>query len=227
VRGPRAPNGRGVLARRQRCSSRAQHGTLFLGQTFAIDVVAVDARRHTAAVRDRRSLLAAEPVTRGSSPLGARSSMQVGHMWRWPIYWPVPCWCAPATPSLWDSRLLPAAIREHDAAAYARSGHGLRGFARGSGPSLGLPRLPRLAKGSSSAAAGHRRRTETTGTSGTVAQHLLTPTIVYSQSPVTATTVQPAPPLATAGRTRRPQGRAPAAKPTAARPTAGGVHHRC
>jgi Peptidase family M23 len=40
------------------------HGTHFLGQTFAIDFVAVDARRRTADVRDWRTLLATEPATR-------------------------------------------------------------------------------------------------------------------------------------------------------------------
>jgi hypothetical protein len=40
------------------------HGTHFLGQTFAIDFVAVDARRRTSAVRDWRTLLTAEPVDR-------------------------------------------------------------------------------------------------------------------------------------------------------------------
>ena len=40
------------------------HGTHFLGQTFAIDFVAVDTRRRTSAVRDWRTLLASEPVTR-------------------------------------------------------------------------------------------------------------------------------------------------------------------
>ena len=40
------------------------HGTHFLGQTFAIDFVAVDARRRTSAVRDWRTLLATEPATR-------------------------------------------------------------------------------------------------------------------------------------------------------------------
>jgi hypothetical protein len=40
------------------------HGTHFLGQTFAIDFVAADTRRRTATVRDWRTLLATEPVTR-------------------------------------------------------------------------------------------------------------------------------------------------------------------
>lgn len=40
------------------------HGTHFLGQTYAIDFVAVDARRRTATVRDWRSLLTVEPVGR-------------------------------------------------------------------------------------------------------------------------------------------------------------------
>ena len=40
------------------------HGTHFLGQTFAIDFVAVDARRRTSAVRDWRTLLTAEPADR-------------------------------------------------------------------------------------------------------------------------------------------------------------------
>ena len=40
------------------------HGTHFLGQTFAIDFVAADSRRRTATVRDWRTLLATEPVTR-------------------------------------------------------------------------------------------------------------------------------------------------------------------
>src|SRR5215218_2659766 len=40
------------------------HGTHFLGQTFAIDFVAADAHRHTATVRDWRTLLAGEPATR-------------------------------------------------------------------------------------------------------------------------------------------------------------------
>lgn len=40
------------------------HGTHFLGQTFAIDFTAVDARRRTAAVRDWRTVLATEPATR-------------------------------------------------------------------------------------------------------------------------------------------------------------------
>lgn len=40
------------------------HGTHFLGETFAIDFVAVDTRRRASAVRDWRTLLAAEPVTR-------------------------------------------------------------------------------------------------------------------------------------------------------------------
>lgn len=40
------------------------HGTHFLGQTFAIDFVAVDPRRRTGAVRDWRTVLATEPATR-------------------------------------------------------------------------------------------------------------------------------------------------------------------
>jgi len=40
------------------------HGTHFLGQTFAIDFIAADAHRHTATVRDWRTLLAGEPATR-------------------------------------------------------------------------------------------------------------------------------------------------------------------
>jgi Peptidase family M23 len=40
------------------------HGTHFLGQTFAIDFVAVDGRRRTSAVRDWRSVLAPEPPDR-------------------------------------------------------------------------------------------------------------------------------------------------------------------
>jgi Peptidase family M23 len=40
------------------------HGTHFLGQSFAIDFVAVDQRRRTAAVRDWRTILAVEPVER-------------------------------------------------------------------------------------------------------------------------------------------------------------------
>ncbi len=40
------------------------HGTHFLGQTFAIDFVAVDPGRRTGAVRDWRSLVAAEPAER-------------------------------------------------------------------------------------------------------------------------------------------------------------------
>lgn len=40
------------------------HGTHFLGQTFAIDFVAADTRRRTATVRDWRTVLATEPVTR-------------------------------------------------------------------------------------------------------------------------------------------------------------------
>jgi hypothetical protein len=40
------------------------HGTHFLGQTFAIDFVAVDAERRTATVRDWRTFLSAEPVDR-------------------------------------------------------------------------------------------------------------------------------------------------------------------
>jgi Peptidase family M23 len=40
------------------------HGTHFLGQTFAFDFVAVDARRRTAAVRDWRTVLATEPADR-------------------------------------------------------------------------------------------------------------------------------------------------------------------
>ena len=50
------------------------HGTHFLGQTFAIDFVAVDTRRRTATVRDWRTVLSVEPVDRflgfgGSSKL--------------------------------------------------------------------------------------------------------------------------------------------------------------
>jgi len=40
------------------------HGTHFLGQTFAIDFVAVDATRRTATVRDWRTVLAVEPADR-------------------------------------------------------------------------------------------------------------------------------------------------------------------
>jgi hypothetical protein len=40
------------------------HGTHFLGQTFAIDFVAVDAERRTATVRDWRTFLSVEPVDR-------------------------------------------------------------------------------------------------------------------------------------------------------------------
>ena len=40
------------------------HGTHFLGQTFAIDFVAVDAGRRTATVRDWRTVLAVEPANR-------------------------------------------------------------------------------------------------------------------------------------------------------------------
>src|SRR5829696_4979974 len=40
------------------------HGTHFLGQTFAIDFVAVDAGRRTATVRDWRTFLSVEPVDR-------------------------------------------------------------------------------------------------------------------------------------------------------------------
>jgi hypothetical protein len=40
------------------------HGTHFLGQTFAIDFVAVDAERRTATVRDWRTVLAVEPADR-------------------------------------------------------------------------------------------------------------------------------------------------------------------
>ncbi|HKH53917.1 MAG TPA: M23 family metallopeptidase [Propionibacteriaceae bacterium] len=40
------------------------HGTHFLGQTFAIDFVAVDADRRTATVRDWRTVLALEPADR-------------------------------------------------------------------------------------------------------------------------------------------------------------------
>jgi len=40
------------------------HGTHFLGQTFAIDFVAVDAERRTASVRDWRTVLAVEPADR-------------------------------------------------------------------------------------------------------------------------------------------------------------------
>jgi hypothetical protein len=40
------------------------HGTHFLGQTFAIDFVAVDAERRTAAVRDWRTVLAVESADR-------------------------------------------------------------------------------------------------------------------------------------------------------------------
>lgn len=40
------------------------HGTHFLGQSFAIDFVAVEGRRRTAAVRDWRMLLAPEPPDR-------------------------------------------------------------------------------------------------------------------------------------------------------------------
>lgn len=40
------------------------HGTHFLGQTFAIDFAAADARRRTAAVHDWRTLLATEPASR-------------------------------------------------------------------------------------------------------------------------------------------------------------------
>lgn len=40
------------------------HGTHFLGQSFAIDFVAVDRRRRTAAVRDWRTLVGVEPADR-------------------------------------------------------------------------------------------------------------------------------------------------------------------
>jgi Peptidase family M23 len=40
------------------------HGTHFLGQSFAIDFVAVERRRRTAAVRDWRTFVAVEPVDR-------------------------------------------------------------------------------------------------------------------------------------------------------------------
>lgn len=40
------------------------HGTHFGGQTFAFDFVAVDPQRRTASVRDWRTVLATEPVTR-------------------------------------------------------------------------------------------------------------------------------------------------------------------
>jgi murein DD-endopeptidase MepM/ murein hydrolase activator NlpD len=40
------------------------HGTHFLGQTFAIDFVAVNAARRTATARDWRTLLTVEPVDR-------------------------------------------------------------------------------------------------------------------------------------------------------------------
>lgn len=40
------------------------HGTHFLGQTFAIDFVAADAKRRTATVRDWRTVLTVEPVDR-------------------------------------------------------------------------------------------------------------------------------------------------------------------
>jgi Peptidase family M23 len=40
------------------------HGTHFLGQTFAIDFVAVDGERRTATVRDWRTVLAVEPADR-------------------------------------------------------------------------------------------------------------------------------------------------------------------
>jgi Peptidase family M23 len=40
------------------------HGTHFLGQTYAIDFVAVDAGRRTSAVRDWRTVLAVEPTER-------------------------------------------------------------------------------------------------------------------------------------------------------------------
>jgi|SRR5262245_17760278 len=40
------------------------HGTHFLGQTYAIDFVAVDARGRTASVRDWRTVLATEPAER-------------------------------------------------------------------------------------------------------------------------------------------------------------------
>src|SRR5215218_9852694 len=40
------------------------HGTHFLGQTFAIDFVAVDAERRTATGRDWRTVLSVEPVDR-------------------------------------------------------------------------------------------------------------------------------------------------------------------
>jgi Peptidase family M23 len=40
------------------------HGTHLLGQTFAIDFVAVDAERRTATVRDWRTVLAVEPADR-------------------------------------------------------------------------------------------------------------------------------------------------------------------
>jgi hypothetical protein len=40
------------------------HGTHFLGQTYAIDFVAVDTRRRTAATRDWRTVLGTEPADR-------------------------------------------------------------------------------------------------------------------------------------------------------------------
>jgi Peptidase family M23 len=40
------------------------HGTHFLGQTFAIDFVAVNSKRRTATVRDWRTVLAVEPADR-------------------------------------------------------------------------------------------------------------------------------------------------------------------
>jgi Peptidase family M23 len=52
------------LARNSPARRVPSHGTHFLGQSFAIDFVAVDGRRRTAAVRDWRTLLAAEPPER-------------------------------------------------------------------------------------------------------------------------------------------------------------------
>lgn len=52
------------LARNTPARRVPSHGTHFLGQTFAIDLAAVDERRSTAAVRDWRTLLATEPADR-------------------------------------------------------------------------------------------------------------------------------------------------------------------
>ncbi|MCF4120789.1 M23 family metallopeptidase [Antribacter sp. KLBMP9083] len=52
------------LARNTPARRVPSHGTHLLGQTYAIDFTAVDERRRTSAVRDWRTLLAAEPAQR-------------------------------------------------------------------------------------------------------------------------------------------------------------------